>query len=62
MEVNIGEMNSRMHITDAASPLSSEHMEQIVRAVMTRLHEENQHRDQVDSERCLSSSVFKDSE
>lgn len=51
-----------MHITDAASPLSSEHMEQIVRAVMTRLHEENQHRDQVDSERCLSSSVFKDPE
>jgi hypothetical protein len=57
MEVNIGEVNSRMHITDAASPLSSEDMEQIVHAVMARVRDESRHRDQVDSERRLSASV-----
>ena len=57
MEVNIGEVNSTVRTTDSASLLSPEMMERIVRAVMARVREEDQHRNQVDSERRLGASV-----
>jgi len=57
VEVNIGEVNSTVRTTDSASLLSPEMMERIVRAVMARVREEDQHRNQVDSERRLGASV-----
>jgi hypothetical protein len=57
VEVNIGEVNSTVRTTDSASLLSPEMMERIVRAVMARVRDEDQHRNQVDSERRLGASV-----
>lgn len=60
MEVNIGEVNSTVRATDSASLLSPEVMERIVRAVMTRVHEEKEHNERVQSERRLGRSATED--
>jgi hypothetical protein len=57
MAAYIGEIHSTVRTTDSASLLSPETLECIVRAVMERLHEEEQHRGRVESERRLISGI-----
>ena len=57
MEVNIGEVNSTIRATDNGSLLSVEVLERIVRVVMERLREEEDHRERVDAECCLAPDV-----
>jgi len=57
MEVNIGEVNSTVRATDSASLLSAEMLERIVRAVLERLREEEDHRARAEDERRLTAGV-----
>jgi hypothetical protein len=54
MEVNIGEVHSTVRASDSAALLSPEVLERIVRAVLVRLREEEQHHKQAESERRLN--------
>ena len=60
MEVNIGEVNSTVRVTDGASLLSPEMLERIVRAVMERVRDEEGHRQRTEAERRLSSGISHD--
>jgi len=57
MDVHIGEMNSTMRMTEAQSFLSPPILEQIVRAVLARLREEQAHETRVEAERRLRPAV-----
>jgi hypothetical protein len=62
MEVNIGEVNSTVRTTDSASLLSPEMLERIVRAVMARLREEEQHQRRAEAERRLGRTAAEETE
>lgn len=50
MDVHIGEMNSTVRMTDSASLLSPQILEQIVRVVLERLKDEQAHLKRVEDE------------
>jgi hypothetical protein len=57
MDMYIGEMTSTLRATDSLALLSPELLEQIVRAVLRRLREEQAHERQVADDRQLRSGV-----
>ncbi len=58
MDVHIGEMNSTVRATDSQTLLSPQLLNQIVKAVLERLREEQAHEQRVISERSIRSSVL----
>jgi hypothetical protein len=56
MDVNIGEVNSTVRATDHSS-LAPETLERIVRAVLERLREQQQHDERAEGERRLNPGV-----
>lgn len=58
MDVHIGEMNSTVRATDSQALLSPQLLNQIVKAVLERLREEQAHEQRVASERSIRSSVL----
>ena len=58
MDVHIGEMNSTVRATDAQSLLSPQLLDQIVKAVLERVREEQAHEQRVANERSIRSSVL----
>ena len=59
MDVNIGEMNSTVRATDTQALLSPQLLNQIVKAVLERMREEQAHEQRVADERSIRSSVLK---
>jgi hypothetical protein len=59
MDVNIGEMNSTVRATDTQALLSPQLLNQIVKAVLERMREEQAHEKRVADERSIRSSVLK---
>ncbi len=57
MEVHIGEVSSTVRTTDSSVPISSQDLEQIVRVVLARLREEQDHERRVAEERLLRPAV-----
>ena len=57
MDVHIGEMNSTVQMTDSQALLSPQILEQIVRAVLARVREDDDHRGRVEDERRLRPRV-----
>lgn len=62
MDVHINEVNSTVRATDTQALLSPELLNQIVRAVMERLRDEQAHEKRVANERSIRSSVLVDDE
>ncbi len=58
MDVHIGEMNSTVRATDSQALLSPQVLNQIVKAVLERLREEQAHEQRVADERRIRSSVL----
>jgi hypothetical protein len=58
MDVHIGEMNSTVRATDSQALLSPQALNQIVKAVLERLREEQAHEQRVINERSIRSSVL----
>jgi hypothetical protein len=57
MEVNIGEMTSTVHATDANAPLAPHKMQEIIAMVMKAVREEQHHAERVQAEKKISSGV-----
>ncbi|MFQ5812405.1 MAG: hypothetical protein ACE5I2_04330 [Anaerolineae bacterium] len=60
MDVHIGEMNSTVRATDSQSLVSPQILDQIVRAVLERLREEQAREERAEADRRLRSSVSGD--
>jgi len=57
MDVNIGQMNSTVRVTDEQTLLSPRVMEQIIRTVLVRLKDEQDRTRPLEEERQLRPSV-----
>jgi hypothetical protein len=60
VEVNVGEVHSTVRATDGTTLLAPEVLEGIVRAVLERLREEEQHQSRVEAERRLTPGIMAD--
>ena len=58
MDVNIGEMNSTVRATDTQALLSPQLLNQIVKAVLERMREEQAHEQRIADESSIRSSVL----
>lgn len=57
MDVNIGQVHSTVRATDSSSGLAPETFERLVRAVLERVREEQQHEQRAHGERRLAAGV-----
>jgi len=60
MDVHIGEMNSSVRVSDTEALLSPQILDQIVRAVIARLHEDTARQQRGEADRRLRNNVSGD--